>query len=476
MQNRSADPSTPSLAHEKLAPLWAMIKTILAGAKAVRQAGEAFLPKFPAENKDEYARRKESAPWRPEFEDAVRAISARPFTKEVKLVGDASTEMKALAEDIDGRGNNLNVFAKVVFEGGVSLGANGILVDFPTMKPNATMAEERAANARPYWVSVCADEIISLQTTKVGAKEIVSHLRIKECEIVRNGFEEKVVEKIRIFEPGKWEVWHQTDVNGTKVWAIESQGVLTLDEVPFVYYTTAKREGSQYVRPPLLDLADMQVELYRKLSRNEQIYTMAGSPMLTANGMAKPGGDAVVELGPGRVLYAPGGENIQTSWEYIQPDAANLKELREDGESTIEDMRRLGMQPMLPKTGDVTATASGVEAAKAHTAVGTWGNGLKDALEQAFVFTAKWMKSSEKVSVSVHTDFGVTLKGVEEIRELREARKAGDISQETYWEELSRRGVLGPSFDPEEEVRRLLAETPADDGQQEEPTGAGAGA
>lgn len=468
MQTKSADPSTPSLAHAALAPMWTMIKTILAGAKAVRAAGETFLPKFPAESKDEYERRKCSAPWRPEFEDAVRAISARPFTKEVNLVGKPSDDMKALAEDIDGRGNNLNVFAKEVFEGGVSLGAHGILVDFPTMNIGATLAEEKAAGARPYWVSTCADEVIALRTAKVGAREVVTHLRLRETEVKTVGFEETIVEKIRVLEPGRWEVWHQvTNVAGTKEWAIEAEGILTLDEVPFVFYTTAKRVGAQYVRPPLLDLADMQIELYRQLSNKEQIYTVAGSPMLTANGMAKPA-DGVVETGPGRVLYAPGAENIPTSWEYIQPDAANLKEIREDCGATIEDMRRLGMQPMLPKTGNVTATASGVEAAKAHTAVGTWGNGLRDALEQAFVLTAKWMKTSEQVEVSVHTDFGVALQGVEEIRELREARKAGDISQETYWDELSRRGVLGPSFDPEREVRRLLAEVPADDDAEEE--------
>jgi hypothetical protein len=59
-------------------------------------------------------------------------------------------------------------------------------------------------------------------------------------------------------------------------------------------------------------------------------------------------------------------------------------------------MRRLGLQPMMPKTGNVTATASGIDAAKGHTAVETWANALKDALEQAFVFTAKWMVNGKR--------------------------------------------------------------------------------
>lgn len=465
MADKASDPSTPSLAHSQLADHWAMIRAILKGGKAVKEAGETYLTKFSAETTDEYDRRKKAAPWRPEFEDAIRSISSKPFVDETKLAGEPSEEMKAIAEDVDGRGNNLHVFARDMFEGGVTLGAHGILVDFPSMQPGATRADEKASGARPYWVSVDADEIIAIRTTRVGAREKVTHLRLWEMHTVVDGFEEKSVKKIRVIEPGKWELWHKvrdTTTNKER-WEIEQDGVLTLSEVPFVFMATAERRGAQYVRPPLLDLAEMQIELYRFMSSEEQIYTMAGAPMLTANGMAEPDGGGTVEIGPNRILWAPGSEGINTSWEYIQPAAANLTAIGAKVQAIIEDMRRLGMQPMLPKTGNVTATASGVEAAKAHAAVGTWANALKDALEQAFVFTAQWMQSDEEVEVSVHTDFAVGMWGVEEIRELREARAAGDLSQQTYWDELSRRGVLGPAFDPDEEEKRLLDETPGDD-------------
>ena len=469
MSDKANDPSTPSIAHAQLAPMWAMIRAILQGAKAVKAAGETYLPKYPAESDPEYKRRKESAPWRPEFEDSIRAISSKSFTDETKLADEPSEEMKSIAEDIDGRGNNLHVFARDMFEGGVTLGAHGILIDYPTMQANATLAEEKAAGARPYWVSVDADEIIAIWTERVGARERVVHLRLKETVTVVDGFEETQVEKIRVLEPGKWEIWHQVKrTDGTTAWELEDEGIVTLGEVPFVFFATAERRGAQYVRPPLLDLAEMQVELYRFMSSEEQIYTVAGSPMLTANGMAAPANGESVETGPGRVLYAPGGEGLNTSWDYIQPDAQNLKAISEKSQQIIEDMRRLGLQPMLPKTGNVTATASGVDAAKAHSAVGTWANALKDALEQAFVFTAMWMKSTEQVSVSVHTDFQIGQYGDKEISELREARANGDLSQKTYWDELSRRGVLGPSFDADQEEKRLMEEIPGDPTPQDQ--------
>lgn len=113
-------------------------------------------------------------------------------------------------------------------------------------------------------------------------------------------------------------------------------------------------------------------------------------------------------------------------------------------------------------TGTVTATASGIEAAKAHSTLQAWALALKDALEQAFVFTAMWTGADTNTApeVSVHTDFAVGLYGAEEVRVLLDARKEAQISRETFWDEMQRRGVLGPQFDREKEEERLLAENP----------------
>lgn len=466
MANKATDPSTPSLAHDALKDTWAMIRAVRGGARAVKENGARYLPKFPKESDDEYTRRLRSAPWRPEFEDALRAVASKPFSKAVRLEGEPSNEMQDVADDVDGRGNNLHTFARDLFEDGVSFGLAGVLVDFPTMQPGATRAEEREAGARPYWVGVAADEIIALRTERRGAREVVTHLRLHESGVEVEGFAEKPVQRIRVIEPGMWQLY-RLKVNGAmREWELEAEGTLTLAEVPFVLFATNDRQGAQYVRPPLLDLAEMQIELYRFMSGEEQIYTMAGSPMLTANGMAAPDGGAEVEIGPGRILFAPGAEGIQTSWEYIQPAAQNLTAITEKAGKIIEDMRRLGMQPMLPKTGAITATATGVESAKAHSAVQSWAMDLKDALEQAFLFTAAWMRSSEEVEVAVNTDFAVGLYGVDEVRALLDARQAGMISEETLWDELARRGVLGPAFDKDEERKRLMAEVPGEDDEE----------
>ncbi len=392
------------------------------------------------------------------------------------LAKDANQRMVAFSEDVDGRGNNLHVFAKDTFEGGVSMGAHGILVDFPSGQGARTLAEERSLGLRPYWVAINADDILELTTDQRGGRKVVSVLRIRESRIVKDGFEQKYIPLIREIRadggqgiPGTWKVWREETktVNGKveKEWVLDREGLMTLDEVPFVFYATNDIEGDQYVKPPLLDVADMQVELYNALSKKEQAYTITASPMLTANGMAAPEGK--IETGPGRVLYAPGAEGINTSWDYIQPNASNLKEIREDIREIIEDIRRLGMQPMTSAAANTPALAFAFDGEKSYTVLQSWALGLKDALEQAFVFTARWLNEDTATapSVMVHTDFAVGLYGNTELQELNKARFEGQISRPTYWSEMQRRGVLGPQFDPKKEEELLAAEAPVFDPQ-----------
>ena len=156
------DPSTKSSAYQAMEPKWRRIDDILAGADAIRRAGETYLPKYEDESAAEYKRRLSAAPWRPEFEDALRGLASRPFSKDVTLNEGVSEQVKSLAEDIDGQGNNLTQFAAAMFEAGIAKGYHAILVDYPSMAPGATLADERASGARPYWVSVPCNEILAL--------------------------------------------------------------------------------------------------------------------------------------------------------------------------------------------------------------------------------------------------------------------------------------------------------------------------
>jgi hypothetical protein len=93
------------------------------------------------------------------------------------------------------------------------------------------------------------------------------------------------------------------------------------------------------------------------------------------------------------------------AWAFIEPSAQSLTFLKDDLEALRKSMKDLGMQPLTDANLTVVTTAN--VAAKAHNAVQAWALGLKDALQQAFKFTALWLNQKDEPLVNVHTDFGV---------------------------------------------------------------------
>ena len=153
-----------------------------------------------------------------------------------------------------------------------------------------------------------------------------------------------------------------------------------------------------------------------------------------------------IQCGPKTTLFTGAGEG-RLGWSYIQPDAANIKEVRDHVASVIEDMQRLGMQPTIARSGDVSATESAISASKAHSALQSWSLNLKDTLERLLEMTHQWMDDADSGSivVNVHTDFGVGAEATAEANVITTAERQGMISKRTARDELQRRGILGPT-------------------------------
>lgn len=483
------DPSIASKDYEAMAPDWGIITDICAGIRAIKEKRTEYLPKFSRESETAYALRLSTAPWRPEFTDALRNLCSKPFAKPVTINPDApeqflgtlagKTRTGGLIDDIDGRGNSLHVIARQVFQNGVAKGLAAIYVAFPDVGPARTLAEEKSLGVRPYWVEIPALDILALNTSKRAGRDVVSHIRFRECTTEPDGFAEVVVERIRVLEldvtgQPTSALWKK-DAHGKYQIEVPAAPLVGVTEIPVALLFTGERSGNYRVKPPLADLAHMQLELYRALSRQDQILTYAGSPMLKAVGMEPPKPTPIIdpvtgvatgerpaaqiEVGPNVVLFAPPAmDGVQPDWDFVQPAAENIKAIEEHVEKLTENFRRLALQPTTSKSGTLTATGAAIEGAKSHSAIEVWANGLADMLDQALRYTTMWLKLPDAASVQVHTDFAVSIQGSEEAKMLADAPAKGTLSRKTVREEWSRRGILGPAFDEDEEQKRLAEE------------------
>lgn len=494
----ASTPETTSTDYDAMAPHWATVSTILQGAGAMRAAGLQYLPQFPNETQPDYDYRRQNAKFSNIYADIVTTLAGKPFGDEVALVDGAPARIVALAEDIDGRGNNLHVFAAETFFDGVNDAISWIMVDYTRATPRTdgrrlSQADERAQGLRPYWVRIPASRMLAVYSDVVGGVEVITHARIREDLTMRDGFDEVSVERVRVLDrapqyavleddtvtdrivgyaPATFTVYEkQVAKVGRRTksdWQIVDQGEVTLGVIPLVPFITGKRlDGGWRFIPPLQGVADLQIEHYQQETALKSIKELTAFPMLAGNGVQPnlEGGKVVaVPVGPKSVLYAPpnGENNAHGEWAFIEPSAESLKFLAEEVKATEDQMRELGRQP-LSATSGITVVAAAFASQKSTSILQAWALVLKDCLEQCLKLTADWLSESVKPEIDWNLEDLDLAADDSAPSTLMEARKNGDLSRETLWREFRRRGVLSSDFDADQEAKRLEEEAPNPD-------------
>lgn len=265
--SKAATVATPSAERNAMDEDIQIISDVLAGLPAMRARAAIYLPRYAAEDHDEWRRRVDAAPWRAEFRDGLRTLASKPFAKPLTLPADAPLAMWRFPADVDGAGNSLHVFARRAFEQAVAFGSALIFVDSPS-KPEwvRTVADEKAWGLQwPFWHVLTPQHVIACHFGP--GKRQIEHRRYWSCAVEREGWGEREVRQIVVLERGKWEIWREVvGLNGQKEWSLHDSGATGLDFIPVVPVFLGERLGDLRARPPLLDLAQMQLELFARFS------------------------------------------------------------------------------------------------------------------------------------------------------------------------------------------------------------------
>lgn len=506
------DPSTPSGDYSAMCEYWDMVDAILGGAPAMRAATRStqtylpgpaqpvpqlnelqrsviqrtanespYLPKFPNEDPMAYELRRRHAPLTNIYADVSDNLAGKPFAKECKLADDAPPDLKKLAENIDGQGHTFHVFSRPMFKNGLDKGVSWLLVDYTNVPPGATLADERNMGARPYWVYIEANRMLSVHDAFINGKREFYEARIRETSIVADGYGEKQIERVRklyreptidstgrivALGPATWELLEKTENEKKEVtWVRIDSGVYTIGFLPLVPFVPVGRVGTSWqVKPAFKDIAYMQVEEFQQESNLKTIKELSAFPMLSGNGVSLDPNNPIT-VGPHTILTAPmGADGSFGNWTIVEPAATSMTFQKEDLAALRKEMRDLGRQPLADANLTVVTTAN--IAMRAHSAVQAWALLFKDALEQAWAITAKWLGSDAEVEVKLHLDFGADTDSSAKVTSLLAMRKNNDLSQETLWDECKRYGLLSDEFDSEEEQQKLAEEQ---QGQQLQP-------
>ena len=334
----------------------ALIDALLGGTKAMRAAGEQYLPKWPAEDGESHKTRLAVATLFPAYQRTIEVLGAKPFSKPVTLGKDVPTKLQPWLEDVDRQGRNLHAFLAEVGQEALGYGFSGILVDYPPTQDKdgkalyVTKADEQAAAVRPYFVQVHPKNILGWLTDKDGLKQ----LRLLETATEEDGdFATKEVEQVRVLTRGAWATWRKVE-GGNKQddWAPHETGVTTIKGIPFVP-VYGNRLGFMRARPALLELAYANVEHWQSKSDQQNILHVARVPIL----FAKMLGEGGITVGAGSAVKS---ESPEGDLKFVEHGGKAIEAGRLSILDLEDRMRQAGAELLVIKPGNVTESQTPV--------------------------------------------------------------------------------------------------------------------
>lgn len=450
-----SDVATPSKEHREAQARLQLPRALMGGTRVMRAKGETYLPRNGAESVEAYKERLMRSVLFNSFRRTVQNMAGKVFAKPIAVGDDMPEKLVEMVENVDLTGRHLNVFGYDAFEDGLQTGGGYILVDMkrPVQRSDgrpATLADERDAGLRPYFVFVPVDRMLGWKSEEVGGREVLTQVRILECVSEPDGeWNEKEVEQVRVLKPGSFEVWRQSSEGENKgQWYIHESGATSLNKITLapIYMT---RRGFMMMEPPLEDLGDLNVCHWQKKSDLDNIMHVANVPILFASGL--PDDAPGLVIGSGSMTRA---SDPNAKLSYIEHTGAAIGKAIEDLKHLEFSMQAMGMELLVPKPGEQTATGRAIDQAAMHAPLQLMALALQDALEQAFGFAAEYLGLGENAGgqITVNTDFGVSMRDASDLQALIAACNAGYITPKRLLMEFQRRGVLASDVNPSDEA------------------------
>lgn len=458
-----SDPSTTSHAFDAMFPVWQKVTTVLGGTESMRAAGESYLPRHENERTTAYTDRLEASVLFNAAELTLDSWVGHPFSETVQT-HDIAEPILSYLNDVDLQGNNITVFAREWFREGLAKALCHVLVDNPLPQDieTRTLADDQQEGLRPYFCLVRPENLIFAAAEVVNGQEILIHVRIREEELVQDGFTERLRRRIRVFDrlpdnTVQFSMYEFVKAKSKKEedrWMlIQSPIGLDIDRIPLVTFYANRREF-MVGKSPLEDLVDLNISHWQSSSDQRNILTVSRFPML-----ALSGGDedsAEVEVGPKRMLYTP---DPQARFYYVEHTGAAIESGRKDILDIEEQMSHYGAQFTRRRPAIESATARILNTSESTSSLKDAVIRFNDSLNNAVALLGEWQGTEVTGKVAVLSDFSPEEAEVTDLQALALARGSNDLSRRQYLKELRRHGVLAEDFSEEDNEKELDAES-----------------
>jgi hypothetical protein len=435
---RVAKVNDPNAAWRNQEPHWVLIEDLVGGTYELRRRHRRYLPQEPRELDESYDNRLARSVCPPYYQRLERMLAGMLTRKPVRL-NDVSDIVREQLFDVDLQGNDLNVWCYEATRKMVRYGHIGVLVDAPSA----------GELGRPYWVTYTPREILGWRHELVDGAQKLVQLRLLEKVILPDGeYGEKEVEQVRVLTPGAFEI-HRLNQKGN--FEVVDSGTTTMDHIPFAI-AYANRVNLMESRPPLEDIASLNLKAYQVQSDLDNQLHISAVPMLAFYGF--PQSAEEVSAGPGEAISFP----AEGRAEYIAPpsDAFDSQFRRLD--QLAQQINELGLSAVLgQKLSAETAESKRIDRSQGDSTMMVIAQNMQDLIDNCLAHHAHYLNIPETGSSFVNRDFLGSRLDPQEIQSLLQLYTAGTITQKTLLDQLYEGEILGDDFDVEEELESTQA-------------------
>ena len=433
VSRKVTDVDSPNAAFFNMLPHWGLIEDLVQGTFKIRSEHRKYLPQEPREQDDSYDIRLARSVCPPFFLRLERMLAGMLTRKPVRLT-DVPDSVREDLFDVDLEGNDLNIWTYETARKAIRYGHVGVLVDAP----------KEGNSVRPYWVTYTPREILGWRTEIVDGQRVLSQLRLMEKVVVPDGkYGEKTIEQVRVLERGRYELHRK---NNKSDFVLFEEGVMSTEQIPFAI-AYSNRVGYLESRPPMADIAELNLIAYQTLSDLANQLHISAVPMLAMFGF--PAAAEEVSAGPSEALSLPQESRI----EYIEPEGRSFDAQFRRLDQLEKQINELGLAAVLgQKLSAETAEAKRIDRSQGDSTMQVIAQQMQDLIDNCLKFHAQYLNEPTAGSSFVNRDFLASRLDPQDVQALIQLRAQNEITQKTLLSQLTEGEVLGDDFDIEEEL------------------------
>ena len=393
-----------------------------------------YLPRLSGQTEDEYRAYVRRAEFYGATARTIDALTGAVFRRDPVIA--ASDQMIEQLEDVDLAGTALAVYAQQDVREALTVGQYATLIDLPPV-----------GGTRPYWVGYASEDVLCVETARVGGATVFRRVVLRESTWTRGGddgyqFVPSVrVRELELDEAGQYRV-RLYDCDG------RTTERLLIDEA----YPTRAGERLTFIpfftewplrRPPLLDLADVNLSHYRKAAdyAHGLHFTALPTPWIADRDI------------PTTATFKIGSES---AWTMSEVGSCGMLEFSGAGMSAIKDamidsetrMAHLGAELLMPdKRAAEAAAALRIRSGAKTASLAALANRSSWRLTKAAQAHAWWIGESDEAvaatSVTLNTEFAESYLEPQELTAWVQARQAGEVTRRMFLDMMARKEALG---------------------------------